>query len=120
MKEIVDKIVREMKNQGITAKKLEEDTQIGVNTIAVWKRGTQPTVEKLIKVIKYLGISADTLFEINTDNRTSDEKALEELRYMRKVFNLILDSDDIKDIHELALGGIDYATKEHKKILENM
>lgn len=96
MEEIIDKIVNEMKKQRITATKLETDTEIGKNTIAVWKRGTQPTVEKLIKVIKYLDMSADELFEIQTHTTTKETK-------MKK--NNFTESE--LESLEIVLGGLD-------------
>ena len=117
MEEIIEAIVSEMKNQGISATKLENDTGIGKNTIAVWKRGTQPTVDKLFKVIRYLNMSADELFKLNKSNNSDTSKALEEIKYMRKVFNYILDSDDIEDIHEMCVGALEYAMKEYKLLM---
>ncbi len=118
MEEIIEAIVKEMKSQGISATKLENETGIGKNTIAVWKRGTQPTVDKLLRVIKYLNMSADELFGIKKETPEQENKALIEIKYMRKVFNYILDSEDIKEIHELAYGGIEYAMKEYKQIMD--
>lgn len=115
--EFTEKIQKVIDEKRITIKDMCKDLDLSVQTYYNWKKGTQVPLDKAISIIKYLNISADQLFDIHIDENTDTEKALEELRYMRKVFNFILDSDDIKEIHELALGGIDYATKEHKKIL---
>lgn len=64
MEELVVKIIAEMKKQNITASKIEKELSLGDRTISHWKTGTQPTTEKLIKVIKYLNISADELFDL--------------------------------------------------------
>lgn len=69
--EIVNTIVSEMKKQKITVSKIETDLNLGSNTISMWKRGTNPTLEKLIKVIKYLNISLDDRIKINKIDNNS-------------------------------------------------
>ena len=113
-----DKIQIELDKKNITIKEMCDDLNICQQTYFRWKKGTQVPLLKAMDILRYLDISADEMFELTSKNPTDITKALQEIRYMRKVFNYILDSDDIKDIHELALGGIDYAIKEHKKLLE--
>ena len=97
MDKVIEKIVAEMKNKGVSATKLESETEIGKNTIAVWKRGTQPTVDKLIKVIKYLGLSADELFDISpNENNLVDENE-------KKIFT----DRELKSLERI-LGKLDY------------
>lgn len=113
-----DKIQIELAKKKITIKDMCNDLNISQQTYFNWKKGTQIPLLKAVDILRYLDISADEMFDLTSKNPTDTTKALQEIRYMKKVFNYILDSDDIKEIHELALGGIEYANKEHKKLLE--
>lgn len=120
MDEIIEKIVTEMKKQGISATKLETDTEIGKNTIAVWKRGTQPTVEKLIKVIKYLGLSADQIFEIEPQITTPQKsqlikQATQDLKWIYKCLSILTGESDTYEMIEDALGTMKYIEKALEK-----
>ena len=64
MKEIIDKLFTIMDNKNITAYQVSKATGIGQTTISSWKNGSKPAIDKFIKVIQYIGISADELFEL--------------------------------------------------------
>lgn len=121
MEEMIIKIVNEIKKQGLTASKVENETDIGKNTIAMWKRGTQPTVEKLIKVIKYLGMSADDLFNISINRDTKivtvpsyTVDTSKDLKWIYKCLNMAETEVNIDEMREDIAG-----TKRYiEKILE--
>lgn len=99
---IVSKIVAEIERQNITVSRMEEDLNIG-KTIAFWKRGTQPTVEKLVKVLKYLGLSADEVLDISSPiNRTEKtlliSKFKSDLQYISKHLSILEGEDDVYDM----------------------
>ena len=62
--EFTEKILEIIQDRKITAHQLEEETELAHSTISSWKRGTTPTIDKAIKVIKYLNLSADEIFGI--------------------------------------------------------
>lgn len=66
----IEEITKAMEQKKISAYQLEEDLGLSHSTISSWKRGTQPTIEKAINVIKYLGLSADEIFDIKPTKRT--------------------------------------------------
>lgn len=86
---IVNTILRTMKDKNITASKLERELDLGNRTISHWKNGTQPTLEKLIKVAKYLDISIDEILEISNPMPPAQKSlyikiAREDLRWINK------------------------------------
>lgn len=76
-----DKILKVMNEQNISAYQLEEETGLSHSTISSWKRGTTPTIDKAVKVIKYLGLSADELFETQTHTTTTKETKTEKINF---------------------------------------
>lgn len=72
----IKKIDKVMKDKNISAYQLEEEVQLAHSTISSWKRGTTPTIDKAIKVIRYLGLSADEIFEIYTKDSLYSEEVL--------------------------------------------
>lgn len=65
---LVNVILNKLYEKNITASKIEKDLSLGNRTISHWKNGTQPTLEKLIKVLKYLDISLDEIIGIKPSN----------------------------------------------------
>lgn len=74
----IDYICKSMDDKGITAYKLCKDIGMSQQTFSNWKDGKIPAVDKAIKVITYLGLSADEVFEIKTPSiiLTQDEQEL--------------------------------------------
>lgn len=71
----IDIISESMQKQGITAYKLCKDIGMSQQTFSNWKDGKMPSVDKAIKIIIYLGLSADEIFGIK---KTIDKLTLEE------------------------------------------
>ena len=111
---------------------MEEELNIG-KTIAFWKRGTQPTVEKLIKVIKYLGLSADSILGIQTNNtnvvsnrminvtekRLLISKYVSDLKYIKNHLSILSGEDDTYEMIRDALHLMTYVDEQINKY-ENM
>lgn len=91
----IEKIVNIMQERGITAYQLEKDTGILQSTFAKWKNGTQPTLDKFVKIINYFQVSADEILETNNSALTENEKELLEL------FNQLPEREQIKFIGRL-------------------
>ena len=77
---IIENIIKIMKAKDITPYKMEKDIGIKQATFSAWKKGTQPTADKLYKILKYLEVTPNTIFgyEENT-NLTPNEKEMLEL-----------------------------------------
>ena len=63
----IDRISEIMEKQGITAYKLCKDLGMSQQTFSNWKSGKVPALDKAIKIISYLGLSADEIFELKPD-----------------------------------------------------
>jgi transcriptional regulator with XRE-family HTH domain len=74
----IENIQIEMKKRNITAYKLCKDIGLSQQTFSNWKNGKVPALDTAVIIIKYLGISADEIFEIKTetDNYTEKDKQL--------------------------------------------
>lgn len=93
---VIDNIVKIMEKKGITAYKLEKDTNINAATFAHWKNGTQPAADKLEKIISYLKVSPNELFGYEPETRlTENEQELLEL------FHKLPEREQIKFIGRL-------------------
>lgn len=55
--DIISNIEKIMKEKKITAYMLEKDIGLNQATFRGWKRGSQPAIDKLLLVIKYLDIT---------------------------------------------------------------
>lgn len=78
---VIQNIEKIMKEKGITAYKLEKDTGIKQATFQGWKRGSQPAADKIEIILKYLNVSANTIFGITEQELTEQEQEL--LTYFR-------------------------------------
>ena len=96
---IIEKIINELNTRGITGQELEKELNLGNRTISNWKRGTQPTLEKLIKVTKYLDISIDEILEISNPMPPAQKSlyikiAREDLRWINKCLDVLIGEDN--------------------------
>lgn len=73
---IIEKIEIIMKEKGITRYQIEKNLGIKQSTFKNWINGTEPGVEKIVKILKYLEVSADELFELTpkTETLTQEER----------------------------------------------
>lgn len=65
--DFVKKIIEICEDKDISINKMCIEAGITSQNFQNWKRGSQPTLDKVLKIIKYLNISADELFEINQE-----------------------------------------------------
>lgn len=120
-----EKILKVMKERNISAYQLEEETQLAHSTISSWKRGTVPTIDKAIKVIKYLDLSADELFELNNNEKIMPAEKSQfirigktHLKHVKNVISLINDECSKKEIMKYLEGLELYADREIEKYNE--
>lgn len=121
---IVSKIVEVINDKHINISKMENELGIG-KTIAFWKRGTQPTVEKLIKVLKYLNISLDEIIGINIKREskiitvpsyTVDTR--KDLKWIYKCLTTAEAEENINEMREDITGTKEYIEKALEKYNE--
>ena len=94
--QIIDNLVKIMELKGITAYQLEKDVGINQTTFYNWKKGTQPSADKLQKIITYLEVSPNELFGYDSKaSLTENEKEL------LKLFEQLPDREQIKFIGRL-------------------
>lgn len=96
---VIENLCKIMNEKGITAYKIEKDIGIKQTTFNSWKKGAQPTADKLEKIIRYIGVSADEIFFGEKESFTSDEIELIE-KYRLLEAN---DKFEIKGIMKLKL-----------------
>ena len=60
--QLIEELLRIMNSKGIKPAQMERDTGIKQTTFIGWKKGAQPTADKLIKIIEYLDITPNELF----------------------------------------------------------
>lgn len=87
---MVQQIKAECIKNGITIKKLEEETGISINTIGKWDTN-RPSIDRVIKVADYFGVSIDYLCSRSEDS---------DVAYASKPSDIELSADE-KHIIEL-------------------
>lgn len=76
--DFTNKILRIMDERGITAYQICKNLHISNTTFSSWKKGTKPSIDKVIEILRYLQLSADEIFELtnNSEVLTESEKLL--------------------------------------------
>ena len=72
--DFIEKLLNELKERK-SKSELARSTEIGDSTIRSWEKGSQPTLDKLIKIANYLNITLDELCCYNAKNRKNDIQA---------------------------------------------
>lgn len=73
MKIFIDVLEKELENRGLTLNKLAKGAGISQPTTNRWKNGSIPNADALIKICKYLNVSADYLLELKPPDEPPDE-----------------------------------------------
>lgn len=72
---MIERILKLLSDNGITAKKLTADIGISSSAISEWKKGKgKPSAEAIIKLADYFGVSTDYL--LTGKNNTQENNAL--------------------------------------------
>ena len=123
--EFIEEILKVMNERNISAYQLEEMTGLAHSTISSWKRGSTPTIDKAIKVIKYLGLSADEVFDLKQNATTTpSEKSQyirigrEQARHAIKVIDIIDTENDKEEIMQYLNGLRMYLERQIEKYNE--
>ena len=93
---LIENIEKIMKIKGISAYQIEKDIGIRQTTFQGWKRGSEPSADKIIKLLQYLEVSPNELFGYSDIiNLTDNEKE------MLNLFKQLPEREQIKFIARL-------------------
>lgn len=73
--EFIEKVKEELKKQGITRIELSRNTEIANSSIKNWENGKQPSLDKALKIAKYLNFSIDELNGIDVKSNNEIQRA---------------------------------------------
>lgn len=96
MDRIIDRIESVMRKKGITRYQIEKSLGIRQSTFKNWVNGTEPGVEKIVAILKYVEVSADDIFEIKDVNNLTDNE-----RELLEAFRRLPERDQIKEIGKM-------------------
>lgn len=85
----IEVICEKMNEQGISIYKLCKDNDISQTTFQNWKNGSQPALDKAIRIIKYLNLSADEIFEIREKGKMMPAEKSEYIKILRSNLRFI-------------------------------
>lgn len=85
--------------KNIKPNKVAKDLEFSNATVTIWKKGSQPTAEKIIKIADYFGITTDKLLgreqtppgtdpdemQLLTNYRATDQKGKDRIQYSAEV-----------------------------------
>lgn len=63
----IEKLETELKRKNLTMNKLAKEAGFAQANTDRWKKGSMPNTEALIKICKYLNVSADYLLDLNDE-----------------------------------------------------
>lgn len=75
----IENLIKLMDERGITAYQLEKDTGIKQSTFGKWKKGSQPTLDKILTILNYFQVSADEIMDTQISNLSDNDKELLQL-----------------------------------------
>ena len=72
--EFTEKIMQIMKERGITAYEICKALNISNTTFSSWKKGSKPSIDKAVEIIKYLELSADEILGLKKSSELTQEE----------------------------------------------
>lgn len=79
--EFTEKILKAMEEKKISAYEICKNLNISQTTFSSWKKGSKPSIDKAIEIIRYLQLSADEIFGIK--EKKPDELSEEEKKIIK-------------------------------------
>ncbi|MEY8355415.1 helix-turn-helix transcriptional regulator [Lachnospiraceae bacterium 54-53] len=95
--EFTEKILQIMDKRGITAYEICKNLNISNTTFSSWKKGSKPSIDKAVEILRYLQLSADEIFEIKNSKVLQSEDEAKLLEY----FRCLTERDKIKELTRL-------------------
>lgn len=95
--DFTEKILRTMEKRNITAYEICKKLNISNTTFSSWKKGSKPSIDKAVEILRYLQLSADEIFELSNKKPelTDDEIKLLEC------FQQLSEIDKVKELTRL-------------------
>lgn len=112
---VLENIEEAIKKKGITEYKVIKDTGLSSQFFQNWKKGSNPSYDKIQKIIIYLGLSADDILETGynvnkQDHLTDNEKE------MLEAFRRLPDREQVKEIGRMEDRASKYLPEDGKYI----
>lgn len=101
--DFISKLLKIMEEKEISGYQLEKDTGIKQATLGKWKKGSLPTIDKLVILINYFQVSADDLLGTPIINNLTENE-----RELLKEFRKLPDREQIKFIGRLEEAAANY------------
>ena len=96
----IENLTKKIKEQGITKTKLAKEVGIPESTIRMWEKGSEPTIDKVIKISRYFAVPIAELLGIEEHYENDDE--------LLEYFHKLPEREQIKWI-----GKLEEAAKEY-------
>lgn len=79
---LIENITNIMEQKNITAYQLEKAGVVKQTTFTSWKKGTQPALDKIIKIMQYIEVSPNELFGYKPEIQLTEneQELLEQFR----------------------------------------
>lgn len=107
---IIENIQNAMEKKQITPYQLEKAGIVKQTTFSSWKKGTQPALDKVLKIMQYIEVTPNELFGYMTEaSLTENEKEL--LEHFRK----LPDREQIKFIARVEDAAAKYPSNDQSR-----
>lgn len=93
---LIDNIENVMSTKNITAYQLEKAGIVKQTTFSSWKKGTQPALDKIIKLMQFIDVTPNELFGYKTEDSLTENE-----RELLEQFRKLPDREQIKFIGRL-------------------
>lgn len=108
--QIIEMLEKIMKDKNITAYQMEKDIGISQTTFSNWKRGRQPSVDKIQIIIPYLGVTPNEVFGYQTEAELNENE-----KELLEHFKKLPEREQIKFIARVEDAAIKYQA-EHREL----
>lgn len=94
--QFIDNLLNLMRERNISGYQLEKETGIKQATLGKWKKGSLPTIDKLLTLINYFQVSPNILLGLENEIKLSDNE-----KELLKLYQQLPDREQIKFIGRL-------------------
>jgi len=94
--EFIEKLIELMKSQNINSVDLQNNTGIRESTFRNWKKGSQPSADKIILLAKYFNITTDELLGLEPGIKLSEND-----KELLEIFHQLPEREQIKLIGKI-------------------
>ena len=100
----VENLTKKLKEKGITKTKLAREIEIPESTIRMWEKGSEPTVDKVIKISEYFTIPIAELLGLQQHYQNDDE--------LLEYFHRLPEREQVKWIGKLEEAAKEYSVPQ--------